>query len=49
MQENKGRASLRNVRPRNMHDFEMDTLDQDTVHQAIVRDTSVSQRGMLRP
>ncbi len=49
MQENKGRASLRNFRPRNMQDFEIDTLDQDTIHRAIVRDTSLSQRGMLGP
>ena len=49
MQKNNRRANLRNFRPRNMHDFETDAVDQDTIHQVIVRDTSLSQRGMLMP
>ena len=39
MQENKGRACLRHLRSRNMHDFDTDAIDQDTIHRAIVRDT----------
>jgi hypothetical protein len=49
MQENKGRARLRKFRRRNMHDFELDTLNQDAIHPAIVRDAAVPQRGMLVP